>query len=64
MFLYCFRNIDLHYQSFGKMLAEVNSFKSDKVNFTAYESDLSEVNTTELYLALAHRMDYKEMFIL
>ena len=63
--LFTFRNINnnLQNQSFGVLLADYNNYVDENhvPNYEAYEASLAEVNTTELYLELAHQMEYFQM---
>ncbi|XP_071785466.1 acid-sensing ion channel 1C-like [Asterias amurensis] len=57
-----FRNLDLDSHPFGQMLSEISSFTPIQVNYTHYAILMGDINTTELYLSLAHVMDQNEMF--
>ncbi|XP_022106645.1 acid-sensing ion channel 1C-like [Acanthaster planci] len=58
-----FSNVTYH--PFAFLLSEVSNaiHTQQPVNYSYYETYLTDVNTTEMYLQLAHEMEYSQMLI-
>ncbi|XP_038070320.1 acid-sensing ion channel 1C-like isoform X2 [Patiria miniata] len=65
-----YRNLAVYsnvtYHPFASLLTEYSNTAHfyQPVNYSTYEAALAKVNTTEMYLQLAHEMDYNQMLII